>query len=785
MDQALEVLLRCPAEYRHWEWGHLLYLCHRDRLSVRASTNDVVWVAFSPQGDLWATRDTAGVAKVWETDTGRERFAGGDWSNRVEATEISPDDQHLAMAFSNRTLVVRRSDTWGESLVITNLPATVTHLAFLESPGHGDAGSPSATEGWLLAAACDDGTLIVWNQRNGRERYSIPGNGSNWSDVFPSADRRRLILRTATEVIVRRAEDGAEQSRFAPEMGSQGIMYASPQGEPFASMDVENRLTLWRHAADPLELGRIQGKQPGLVRRVFFSPSGRWLCSAGEAASARVYSAHNGKEQFALPGRVHTAAFSGDDRFVATIGPENFTVIWEVESGREVTRLRGHNSVLSAISLSADGNQALTADQSGIVKLWNVTPGRERLRDRPWVWGATISHDGRRIAMSPGLRGLMIWDANSGRRLLTVKAPLEHINAIAFSPDDRRVATAGWHNIARIFDAQTGERTASLVGHQRMIESVHFSPIGDKVATGGRDRTVRIWDAHNGNLLRTLDRHDDEVPAVMFSPEGQRLVTASHDGRARIWDISSGDCLVELHHDEAVLDVAYSPNGSWLATSSWDRKMHLWDTRRWMRERVWNLRGPAHQLVFSPDGRRLATASSRQPTFGYDFGTLEIWDVETGRELASFQGHEDPCTSVDWSSDGGRLLTGSFDFTVRQWEAFPWREADYPGSDNDPFKDRIRSYADRYWQLRRDAETAPWPMPGLADERRVEVLFEPELFSPRDPKATAKQLDLRPFHTAPCGVLSHPVHTADQADNHLGELPQGVHSFAGDRKSVV
>jgi WD40 repeat protein len=65
-------------------------------------------------------------------------------------------------------------------------------------------------------------------------------------------------------------------------------------------------------------------------------------------------------------------------------------------------------------------------------------------------------------------------------------------------------------------------------------------------------------------------------------------------------------------------------------------------------------------LVFLPDGKRLLSGS-------YD-GTLRLWDATTGETLQLFRGHSDFVMSVDVSPDGRLAVSGSFDETVRIWE---------------------------------------------------------------------------------------------------------------------
>src|SRR5262249_28281455 len=71
-------------------------------------------------------------------------------------------------------------------------------------------------------------------------------------------------------------------------------------------------------------------------------------------------------------------------------------------------------------------------------------------------------------------------------------------------------------------------------------------------------------------------------------------------------------------------------------------------------------------VVFSPDGKRLATGSSD--------GTVKLWDASTGQELLTLKGHSNAVGSVAFSPDGKRLATGSWDSTVKLWNAATGQE---------------------------------------------------------------------------------------------------------------
>jgi WD40 repeat protein/serine/threonine protein kinase len=387
-------------------------------------------------------------------------------------------------------------------------------------------------------------------------------------------------------------------------------------------------------------------------------------------------------ERLVLQGQTHQedvvtgVAFSPDGRRLASASswPQEVRV-WDAASGKLVLTLAGHTDLVTCVAFSPDGRRLASASHDHTVRVWDAATGQEvrALQGRTgWVQSVAFSPDGRRLA-SASDQTVRVWDAASGAEVHVLRGHTGWVQSVAFSPDGRRLASASGDKTVRVWDAASGEQVRALTGHTAAVQGVAFSPDGRRLASASHDKTVRVWDAATGQEVLALRGHTGAVFGVAFSPDGRRLASSGGgwDDRkkqytgceVRVWDAATGQEVRALTgHTRLVLGVAFSPDGRRLASASEDGTVRVWDAASGAQ--VHALRGhtgPVQSVAFSPDGRRLASASGDR--------TVRVWDAATGQEVLALRGHTDFVLGVAFSPDGRLLASASGDKTVRVWDA--------------------------------------------------------------------------------------------------------------------
>ncbi len=151
--------------------------------------------------------------------------------------------------------------------------------------------------------------------------------------------------------------------------------------------------------------------------------------------------------------------------------------------------------------------------------------------------------------------------------------------SLDYSPDGKLLAVAGFHEVLLI-DAADQSLKGRLVGIAERIQSVRFSPDGAKLAVAGglpgRMGEIQIWDVAKKKLKLSVPMTFDTLFGLCWSGDGNRLSFGCTDNSVRVIDAATGEqVMFQGGHSDWVLDTFFVADNSHVVSASRDMSVKL------------------------------------------------------------------------------------------------------------------------------------------------------------------------------------------------------------------
>ncbi len=534
-------------------------------------------LAFSPDSQyLAASGKGYGDVYVWNTTTGMHvasfRVAGTPKKGeRLPARFplcFSPDGQYLAYVSGRITLAVRHIETKEHIALLNHFSRKHIHgLAF--SP----CGRFLAVGGQNTSTHRQNTELQVWNID--KETLEMKDSGYGGDRLIPaySSDGTFRVADVYKDKVVlwdafrREKLDTFEYGRSAKK-----TFRFSSDGQQFA-IATEREVRVWRADA-PLTLVSDL-RHTRMVRTLFFMQNSKTLVIGYNGESGIVFwdiVQKRARQTFSTYAG-QCALSPCEEMLATTVGENNETIeVLNVTSGTAIATLTKHQSYVTALAFSPNGEHLVSGDAEGNLSVWTVESwqeSRELIGHTNGITAVAFHPNGSQVVTASRDHTARVWDIESGEQFGSPSVEFTLADASLYKGDSREIQ-------------RRLKRRAKVLG----IRTVTFSPCGNLIA-GRLWGEIRLWDAATLEPCMgiILPESCSRVGVVVFSPCGQYLASGSWWNETdkvsiRVWEVATGENVHTIwSHPTDIQDLAFSPDGSLLASGSFDGTVLLWDMK--------------------------------------------------------------------------------------------------------------------------------------------------------------------------------------------------------------
>lgn len=533
----------------------------------------------------------------------------------IYAVAISPGGELVVSAGYDHQICVSNINTGKTVLRLTGHTEPIEDIAF----------SP---DGHTIASASWDKTIKLWKAQTGQEERTLEGHQDHVRSVCFSPDGKWLASGSA---------DGTVRLWCPTKHENDSILFASgetirsvrfsPDQKWLAFADYKGQIHLWDFSQKKA-VWQIQAHL-NMAWELSFDPSSQRLASASPDRCVHIWDIRSGEEIQSIKGFsnfVSSANFSPDGRYLATTmidGSESMLRLWDAKTFEEVTSFEGHTMAIWRTAFSQDGTTMASCSSDRTIRVWSLPqiikgrseiPGHSRriaylkvsadgyrmvssdVGGDVWTWDilsgqilsklplpkrssfqAAISGDGRVVATYREKESLVLWSADTGKRILSLDSPEGNIHTLALSRRGEYIACQGEKDLWVIM------RQSSISANQHRLPvksstTLVFNQNNDLLASSSTSGEIEVWDWKQDKLvIKLIVGEKKEIRALAFSPDRKFLASGAEDNNVRVWNLASGEMKVLSGHKRWIRSICYSSDSRWLVSGSWDNCILAWD----------------------------------------------------------------------------------------------------------------------------------------------------------------------------------------------------------------
>lgn len=196
-------------------------------------------------------------------------------------------------------------------------------------------------------------------------------------------------------------------------------------------------------------------------------------------------------------------------------------------------------------------------------------------------------------------------------------------------------------------------------GHQGWVRCLAFDPSNEFFVSGSNDRTIRVWDLASGQLRLTLTGHLEAISALAISDRSPYMFSCALDKQVKCWDLESNRVIRHYHgHLSAVHSLALHPKLDIMATGGRDSTCRVWDIRTQTQAMALSTGDTCQSIIMQGSDPQLITGDAA--------GSIKLWDLRTGKSLATINMHRKGVRALAMHPTEYTFASGAAD-NIKKW----------------------------------------------------------------------------------------------------------------------
>jgi len=382
-----------------------------------------------------------------------------------------------------------------------------------------------------------------------------------------------------------------------------------------------------------------------------FSPNGDYIVASSSKLFSKVFDANNGKELFLLESKPELKcdgcntkfSISPNNNILFTKSSKNDGALWSTSTGKKITDVPFDEKRPSSIQFTSDSKSVIISFGKEI-KVVNLKGNISWKLSNDWLDYFTFNNIENKIILPAKNNTAAVYS-------LVKKQKVLQLSGLFNSPE-----------FSGLDFEQANYYDKAIINYLSYKSNVSISPNENAFLIGKNDTSAYLIDIHSGKKLKTFNSNKT-ILTHAYNVDGSLLALAGGSNDISIYNTENYELIGKLKgHQALIFDLAFDKKENQLISGSWDGTMYIWNVAKLKAISRIDLNNvSAYTVKFDPNDI-YAVVGDLDKSFNY-------WEIDTKQKFRQFIGHTNLVSDFEFSPDGSKIASGSWDNKIKIWDA--------------------------------------------------------------------------------------------------------------------